>query len=125
MTTWICAECEARNPDGAESRFCPKCGTARVTALNTPEHRESSFRPPWERPGWKASKPEDHCDVEGCTKTVREHIDECLAITSRPGTVFTRPSQRATTPADPDPAREARRQELLAQAREILKAGEI
>jgi hypothetical protein len=93
----MCAECQTKNVDGLEARFCPKCGTARVTALNAPDQERRSILP-WERPGWKESKATDPCDEPGCTKTVREHIDECLAITAKPGTLFTRSSHRGETP---------------------------
>jgi hypothetical protein len=87
MNTWTCAECEARNPATPDARFCRACGTPRVTALAAPA---APFLPPWERPGWTPSTSQDACDADGCTKTVREHIDEALEITSRPGTLFTR-----------------------------------
>ena len=109
MTTWICAECAQKNV--ALGRFCAHCGSPRNAALN--DAKADAFVPPWERPGWKASRPEDQCDAGGCTKTVREHIDECLAITSRPGTLFTRPSARDH---DQEAELEARRMRLMSQA---------
>jgi hypothetical protein len=44
-----------------------------------PEEREVSqpaYVPPWKRPGFKDSKPEDLCDEPGCTLTIRDHIEE-------------------------------------------------
>ena len=67
------------------------------------------FVPPWERPHFQRSTPDDVCPEPGCSKTVREHIAECHAIVSRPGTVFTRPQRVDTVP---DHERKVREQAL-------------
>jgi hypothetical protein len=110
MTTWTCADCDTKNRPRA--RFCDGCGTARIDALSgsspakSTEHRE--FTPPWEQPGFKDSRPEDICGEDGCTKIVRDHIEEFRAIVSRPGTVFTR--------AKPDPDPDEHAELIRAQA---------
>jgi hypothetical protein len=87
MTAWTCTACHAHN--ALTGKFCEQCGEARaelVPAAAPPPR----FIPPWERPDFKPSMPSDHCDVEGCTLTVREHMAEFARIASQPGTVFTR-----------------------------------
>ena len=68
---WTCSPCGAVNH--VTVKFCEACGEARDTpAPPSP----AAYTPPWERPGWIASRPEDRCTEEGCTLTVREHIEE-------------------------------------------------
>jgi hypothetical protein len=92
---WTCATCETAN--GETNRFCAHCGEARADT-SAPARTLTPFIPPWERPGWKPSTLDNVCDEEGCSKTVREHIEEFRAITRRPRSVFTRPSQRPDAP---------------------------
>jgi hypothetical protein len=37
--------------------------------------QQPAYVPPWKRPGFKDSKPEDACDEPGCTLTIRDHIE--------------------------------------------------
>jgi hypothetical protein len=88
MTPWVCSECSTKNR--AAGRFCEQCGSARNPALSTPS-AASTYIPPWHRPDFKPSRPEAPCDVEGCDQTVAQHIAECLELSSRIETKFTRP----------------------------------
>jgi hypothetical protein len=67
-----CPDCGSRLGSHID---CPKCGwrpaPVPVARPVTPE-----FVPPWKRPGFKDSKPEDPCDEPGCTLTIRDHIEE-------------------------------------------------
>lgn len=45
----------------------------------TPERPKApEWVAPWHQPGFKLSRPDDLCTEPGCTKTVREHIDDFL-----------------------------------------------
>jgi hypothetical protein len=70
---WECRECHAKN--APKTHFCEACGQAR--ALAEQPHKEVTRAPlPWERPGFKDSKPDDPCDEPGCKMTIREHIQQ-------------------------------------------------
>jgi len=71
---WTCARCDAVNQ--VTVKFCEACGEARDTPTERLNASSSvAYVPPWERPGWKDSQPDDSCDVMGCTLTIREHIE--------------------------------------------------
>jgi len=70
MTAWTCSECDARNPEG---RFCRGCGTPRNLSVSS-AHGEPEFVPPWKRPEFTPSRPEDRCPE--CGQLVREHIED-------------------------------------------------
>lgn len=116
MIAWVCGECSQKNPASVDGRFCRACGSPRNASVAEPRReREPEFVAPWNRPGFKPSKPEDPCDEPGCTKTVRDHIEEFRAIVNKPETVFSRPSVREVAKVDVDEAKLDERRMLLAQ----------
>jgi hypothetical protein len=69
---WVCVKCDAVNL--VTGTFCEACGEARDRAPSSAARAE--YLPPWKRPGWKDSTPEDRCTEPGCDKRIRDHIDE-------------------------------------------------
>ena len=69
-TSWHCIECKAAN--AVTHKFCEACGALRGGST---AKAADAYVPPWERPDFKPSRPEDPCTEPGCTLTIREHIE--------------------------------------------------
>jgi len=89
VTPWTCADCRAENLE--TNRFCGACGSARIETTTTSAPRPSAdWTPPWDKPSWKDSRPEDACTEPGCALTVRDHIEQFRRIVTGPAPVFAR-----------------------------------